>query len=103
MIVLDGIFCALICLRILFYRRLGACHRPVAAVLAYLIAIAAGTEALRAAMGVLPNPGVAAVALHGVLLLALIASRGNVVELFHTTGAENCLYRLIRRSRHAQG
>ena len=103
MIVFDGILCALICLRVVFYSRRGAQYRPLAAGLAYVIAIASGTEALRAVLAVMSAPSLADIAMHAVLLLALIASRGNVVELFHTSTAENCLYRLIRRTRHAKG
>ncbi|MDD5175743.1 MAG: phage holin family protein [Sterolibacterium sp.] len=102
MILIYGCLCALLCLRVVFYRRQGSQYRPLAALLAYAIAVASGTEALRAALGVLPTPSVADLVLHSVLLLALIASRGNVVELFHTSTAENAIYRLIRRTRHAQ-
>lgn len=99
MITLDAIICALIFLRVLTYRRAGAQHRPVAAAAAYLIAVAAGSETLLAMLGQMPPPSIFSIALHVILLLALIASRGNVVELFHTSEAENRLYRAIRASR----
>jgi hypothetical protein len=102
MIALDALICAAICLRVIFFSRQGAVHRPIAGVVAYIIVIAAGAVPLRAAMGDLPEPTVPAVVLHAVLALAIFAARGNVVELFHTSAAENCVYRLIRRTRHVQ-
>lgn len=101
MIVLDALVCALICLRVLFFRRGGSAHRPLAGALAYIIVIAAGAVPLRALMGDLPAPSLPDVVLHLVFGLALFAARGNVVELFRTSEAENCLYRLIRRTHHA--
>ncbi|MEW6166066.1 MAG: phage holin family protein [Pseudomonadota bacterium] len=100
---LYAIVCAAICLRVVFFRRCGGSHRPLAALIAYVIAAASGTEALRACLGQIHDPGVAAIALQSVLLLALVASRGNVADLFHTPAAENFIHRIIRRIPHAQG
>lgn len=103
MIAVDALICALICLRVVFYRRTSGSHRPVAAWLAYIIATAAGAQALLALLGKLPEPGLASVVLHGVLLLALVASRGNVVELLHTSNAAHCIvYRFVRRKQNAE-
>lgn len=101
MTTLYGAICALICLRIVFYRRHGGRHRPLAAALAYILAIASGTESLRACMGLLPAPNLADTALHAVLLLALLAVKGNVADLFRTAD-DNIIHRTIRRENHAQ-
>ncbi|MDO8932863.1 MAG: phage holin family protein [Rhodocyclaceae bacterium] len=103
MIALDALVCTAICLRVFFYRRQGAVHRPLAGVLAYVIVIAAGAVPLRAALCDLPEPSLSDIVLHAVLCLAVFAGRGNVVDLFKTSAAENCIHRIIRRTRHAQG
>lgn len=100
MIVLDSLICAAICLRMIFFRRAGAVFRPFASATAYLIIIASGAVPLRALMCDLPPPSMADIGLHLVLCVAIFAARGNVVELFHTSAAENCIYRLIRRTPH---
>lgn len=102
-VLVDVIVCALIFLRIVFFNRAGATHRPLAALLAYVIALAAGCEALMLVLWLVPPPAPGSVVLHAVLLLALIASRGNVLHLFRTPEAENCIYRFFRRKRDAQG
>lgn len=101
MIAFDALICAAICLRVFFFRRAGSVYRPLASLIAYLIIIAAGAVPLRALMNDLPAPSLADIGLHLVLCLAIFAARGNVVELFHTSVAENCIYRIIRRTPHA--
>lgn len=101
--VVDVIVCALILLRIVFFKRAGATHRPIAALLAYIIALAAGGEALMLVLWLVPPPAPGSVVMHAVLLLALVANRGNVLHLFRTPEAENSIYRFFRRQRDAQG
>lgn len=100
--VIDAIICAAICLRVLFFRKNGAAHRPLAALIAWVIVCASGAVALQALLGLMPVPKVPDVILHAVLCLAVFASRGNITELFHTA-SENVIYRTVRRSHHAQG
>lgn len=98
----DSFVCSAICLRLIFFRRDGATYRPLAGAIAYIIIIAAATVPLRALLGTAPAPGYADIVLHLVLALAIFAARGNIVELFHTSAAENCIHRFIRRDhRHA--
>lgn len=99
LIVLDAAICAALCLRLVFYRRRGSQFRPVASLVAYLITIAAGAVPLLAMLGRLPSPDPATVFLHFVLLVALLAARGNVVEIFHTADYDNCIYRWLKRDR----
>jgi hypothetical protein len=101
LIYLNAIICGLIAMRVISYRRQGATHRPLASLLAYLIAVASGGVAILNGCGYgTPAPG--DVFLHAVLLAALIATRGNVVELFHSS-ARNPIIDLIRGDDHATG
>lgn len=103
---IQALLCALIAIRLLFFRRNGAAHRPWAARLAYALIVMAGAVAI----GVLfERYEWALVALNGILVVlcvAIYAVRGNVVELFRITGldpdcnAESCLVRLLRKSHH---
>jgi hypothetical protein len=102
LLVLDALICAAICVRVIFYRRRAAVHRPRAALLAWVIVCASGSVALLAALSDIPPPSFSDVVLHAVLCLIVFAARGNVAELFHTED-DNAVYRAIRRSKHAQG
>ncbi|MRR50788.1 MAG: phage holin family protein [Rhodocyclaceae bacterium] len=103
LLILNAVICAVICLRVVFYRRNGASFHPLSSAIAYLLAVASGAVTLQALLGTLPIPTLADTALHAVLCLALVASRGNVTEIFHTRQAENFIHKLITRNHHAQG
>lgn len=100
LIVIDAAICAVIVLRLVFYRRRGARYRPVASLVAYVVAVAAGWVTILAIAGHLSPPDPASVVLHGVLAVALLAARGNVVEIFHTAEYDNCVYRWLRKGFH---
>lgn len=97
---IDAVLCVVIVLRLVFYRRRGSRYRPVASLVAYLIAVAAGWVPILAVAGYLPPPELASVVLHAVLAVALLAARGNVVEIFHTSEYDNCVYRWMRKGFH---
>lgn len=99
-VAIDAAICLVILLRLVFYRRHGARYRPVASMVAYIIAVAAGWVPILAFAGHLPPPDMASVVLHGVLAVALLAARGNVVEIFHTAEYDNCVYRWMRKGFH---
>lgn len=94
------LICSLICLRIIFYRRGNSLHRPVASLIAYIIAIAAAATVIDALSGT-HLPSVGETVLHGVFCLALFAARGNVTDLFRTTETQNKIHQLMRRTFHA--
>lgn len=102
-ITFNAVVCGLICLRVIFYRRRGSTHRPIASAIAYFVVLASGTVTLRAMLGNLPEPSLPDTALHLVLCLAVFATGGNVSAIFATPDADNRIYKLIRRIRHAQG
>ncbi|UEP34897.1 phage holin family protein [Burkholderia ambifaria] len=77
------LLCAALALRLVTFRRGTSTHRPLAACLAYTIAVTAGAAPIRAAFGMLPPANLADTVLVGVLCLAVYGVRGNVVELFH--------------------
>ncbi|MDH0308503.1 phage holin family protein [Aeromonas caviae] len=79
--ILYAMICAAIALRIATFTRNGGDYRPLPAVLAWLLTVAAGSVPLRALIGALPAPDPAAVLLASVVLTALIGSRGSVMRL----------------------
>ena len=79
--ILYAMICAAIALRLATFNRNGGDYRPIPALLAWVITVAAGSVPLRALLGVLPAPAPAAVLLTAVLLTALIGSRGSVMRL----------------------
>lgn len=79
--ILYAMICAAIALRLATFNRNGGGYRPIPALLAWVITVAAGSVPLRALLGVLPAPDPAAVLLAAVLLTALIGSRGSVMCL----------------------
>ncbi|MFC4519094.1 phage holin family protein [Cupriavidus pinatubonensis] len=101
---IQAVLCALIAVRLLFFRRAGAAHRPWAARLAYVLVVLAGAVIIgvlfaRYDWALMAQNGITAV-----LCLALFAVRGNVVELFRMAGmpeqANSCFLRFLRRSAH---
>jgi hypothetical protein len=79
--ILYTMICAAIAIRLATFNRNGGDYRPIPALLAWVITVAAGSVPLRALLGVLPVPDVAAVLLAAVVLTALIGSRGSVMRL----------------------
>ena len=79
--ILYAMICAAIAIRLATFNRNGGDYRPIPALLAWVITVAAGSVPLRALLGVLPVPDVAAVLLAAVVLTALIGSRGSVMRL----------------------
>ena len=79
--ILYALICAAIVLRLATFNRNGGDYRPLPALLAWAITVAAGSVPLRVLLGVMPAPDPAAVLLAAVLLTALIGSRGSVMRL----------------------
>lgn len=79
--ILYAMICAAIALRLATFSRNGGDYRPLPALLAWVITVAAGSVPLRAMLGVLPSPDPAAVLLAAVVLTALLGSRGSVMRL----------------------
>lgn len=79
--ILYTMICAAIAIRLATFNRNGGDYRPIPALLAWVITVAAGSVPLRALLGVLPSPDLAAVLLAAVVLTALIGSRGSVMRL----------------------
>lgn len=79
--ILYAMICAAIALRLVTFNRNGGDYRPLPALLAWVLTVAAGSVPLRAMLGVLPSPDPAAVLLAAVVLTALLGSRGSVMRL----------------------
>ena len=79
--ILYAMICAAIAIRLATFNRNGGDYRPIPALLAWLLTVAAGSVPLRALLGVMPAPDPAAVLLAAVVLTALLGSRGSVMRL----------------------
>lgn len=79
--ILYALICAAIAIRLVTFNRNGGDYRPLPALLAWVITVAAGSVPLRALLGVMPTPDPAAVLLAAVVLSALLGSRGSVMRL----------------------
>ena len=79
--ILYAMICAAIAIRLATFNRNGGDYRPIPAMLAWLLTVAAGSVPLRVLLGVMPAPEPAAVLLAAVVLTALIGSRGSVMRL----------------------
>jgi hypothetical protein len=99
LLLIDAFACTVIALMVILYRRDGATYRPHASRMAYLLAITAAAVPVFTFFGDQTPPTLPSVVLHCLLALATIATRGNVVELFHTSGADNLIYRWLRKDR----
>jgi hypothetical protein len=84
-------------LRLFSFRRKGSCWRPRAALLAYLLIVAAASAPIRMLLGVGGEVTLSQLALNSVLCLALFAVEGNVTELFRRSGSdESAIARMLR-------
>ncbi|QWL61750.1 phage holin family protein [Aeromonas jandaei] len=79
--IIYALICAAIAIRLVTFNRNGGDYRPLPAMLAWVITVAAGSVPLRALLGVMPAPDPAAVLLAAVVLTALLGSRGSVMRL----------------------
>ncbi|KMY38383.1 phage holin family protein [Aeromonas caviae] len=79
--ILYAMICAAIAIRLATFNRNGGDYRPLPAMLAWLLTVAAGSVPLRVMLGAMPAPDPAAVLLAAVVLTALIGSRGSVMRL----------------------
>ena len=79
--ILYALICTAIAIRLATFNRNGGDYRPLPAMLAWLLTVAAGSVPLRAVLGVMPAPDPAAVLLAAVVLTALLGSRGSVMRL----------------------
>ncbi|BBH14528.1 MULTISPECIES: phage holin family protein [Chromobacterium] len=94
----TALVCLLIAARLLLFARGGATHRPRAGLFAYLLAVAAGSVGVFELFGL--DSRLPQLVLHLALLLALLAVRGNVVELFRTTdNRQSWLAILLRKEK----
>ncbi|MBE1236328.1 phage holin family protein [Phaeovibrio sulfidiphilus] len=78
----NGAICALICLRLLFFRQGRTTYHPAISLLAYGLAVASGSVALRTAFGAGP-PQVdwSELVLNGTVCISLFSVRGNLGRL----------------------
>lgn len=81
MLIAYALLMALISLRLMTYRRGGDSYRLLPTLLAYLMAVAAGSVPLRALLGSLPPPDASSVLLAAVVLVALCDAGGSTARL----------------------
>ncbi|MBN4667211.1 phage holin family protein [Pandoraea nosoerga] len=96
---LNAVLCAVIALRLMMFRRASGSHRPWASRLAYALILATGSVPIRAIFGAPPPVDVTSLAINAVLCIAVLAVRGNVVDLFRCgVGHDNPITRLLRKT-----
>ncbi|OHX15321.1 hypothetical protein BI343_02970 [Chromobacterium amazonense] len=88
---------ALLALVLLAFQRGSSQHRPWASLLAYLLIVAAGAVAVLRLFGRHELAELPQLFINLALLLALIAQRGNVVELFRNSGPRQSRLALLLR------
>lgn len=97
--IVNAVLCAVIALRLMLFRRASGSHRPWASRFAYALILATGSVPIRAIFGAPPHVDVTSLAINAVLCAAVIAVRGNVVDLFRCgIGHDNPITRLLRKT-----
>lgn len=97
--ILNAVLCAVIALRLMMFRRATSNHRPWASRLAYALILATGSVPIRAIFGAPPAVDVTSLAINVVLCCAVLAVRGNVVDLFRCgMGHDNPITRVLRKT-----
>lgn len=96
MTTITAISCLIICLRLLFYKKSPtSAHRPIAALIAYLIIIEYGITAIKVIVFGYQTPLLTAL-ISAVFAAIIMYHKGNVVTLFNCPPLmNNILYRLI--------
>lgn len=100
--IMDALLCGLIAARLLMFNRAGATHRPLVSLLAYFVIVAAGAVPVLTLFGAAPCPGWHRVLLDAVLCLAVLAVRGNLMELFRSTSGDGRVADFLRRGGGSQ-
>lgn len=88
---------ALLALVLLAFQRGSSAHRPWASLLAYLLIVAAGAVAVLRLFGHASLADLPQLFINLALLLALIAQRGNVVDLFRNGGPRQSRLAILLR------
>lgn len=91
--------CLLLALCLLVFRRDGATHRPLVSLLAYLLIVSAGSVAVLTLFGLVEQAQLPQLFINLVLLLALLAQRGNVAEVFRNSSRESRLANWLRKEK----
>lgn len=81
MILINALICAAITLRIVFALH-GEQYRQRISLIAYLLAVSAGTQTLISLMGMVEYISFNQVVINAVLLSALLCQRGNIANIF---------------------
>lgn len=85
-LIINGIACGLIALRLLAFRRGTNNHDYGAAIFAFCIIAASGTVAIRLALGVYDEVDPAEALLNVALCIGVFAARGNIKRLVYFSG-----------------
>lgn len=98
---LYALLCALVCGRLILFRRAGGLHRPRVAWLAYLLIVATGSVPLRLLFGQPVPLDVSGFLAVLILAAALFAARGNVADLFRPPKlrSEHPIAKFVRSSK----
>ncbi|MHA7845412.1 phage holin family protein [Serratia sp. D1N4] len=86
LLVINGIACSLIALRLLAFRRGKKNHDYGAAIFAFCVIVASGTVALRLALGVYDEVDPAEALLNVALCIGVFSVKGNIKQLVRFSG-----------------
>ncbi len=78
----NAIACGLIALRLMTFSRKGEQHRPLIAVVAYLIVVATASVPIRFFFGDYPIHDISETFLNVTLCVAVFAVKGNIARMF---------------------
>ncbi len=101
---LDAIFCLIILLRLLLFKKPEhGTHRKMAAIVAYAIIVGAGCWALQL-LFFKHQSSMPQLLLNFMLMLIVVSSKGNVVDIFHSPSvSNNGMYQFVREVWDADG
>lgn len=81
LLVANSIICSITAIRVLTFQRGLSRHRRWGGIVAYLIIFITASIPIRVALGVYPRADWSEVALNAVLMISVLATRGNVVQV----------------------
>lgn len=82
LLLINALSCGVIALRLMFFRREGKKHRPVAAWCAYFLIIASAIVAIKIAFGEYAVADWSETFINFSLCMAVMSARGNVMNIF---------------------
>ncbi|WP_395491091.1 phage holin family protein [Cedecea davisae] len=84
----NALICAVIAIRVLTFRRGESRHRRWGGILAYVLIFISASIPVRTVLGDYPQADWSEVILNAVMMVAVLLTRGNVVQIFKVTRSQ---------------